>query len=158
MSYNHFLGMAPCSMLVQPAILCLPHEMLALLARGEIEPPDITLLVPPLPHQSAVPSHHQETNTTRIHARDAHLSLSIWMDWTRVSFLAAVIAVIVETTLHPLPPPHYPDLRVVPLTRKMAEAAEQAFSVAVDGLVADTVLTPRLSRSLTNMDTTQCLT
>jgi hypothetical protein len=157
MSYNHFLGMARCSMLVQPAILCLLHEMLARLARVEIEPPDIILLVPPLPHQSAVPSHLQGTNTTRIHARDAHLNLSIWMDWTHVSFLVAVMAAIVETTPHPLPAPHYPDLRVVSRTRKMA-AAEQAFSVAVDGLVADTVLTPRLSRSLTNMDTTQCLT
>jgi hypothetical protein len=158
MSYNHFLGMARCSMLVQPAILCLPHEMLARLARVEIELPDIIPLVPPLPHQSAVPSHLQGTNTIRIHARDVHLSLSIWMDWTRVSFLVAVMAAIVEITPHPLPAPHYPNLRVVSPTRKMAAAAEQAFSVAVDGLAADTVLTPRPSRSLTNMDTTQCLT
>ena len=68
------------------------------------------------------------------------------------------MAAAVETTPHPLPAPHYPDLRVVSRTRKMAAAAEQVFSVAVDGLAADTVLTPRLSRNLINMDTTQCLT
>lgn len=158
MLYNRFLDMARCSMLVQLAILYLLHEMLARLARAEIGPLGITLLVLLLPHQSAGPSHLQVTNTTRIRARDARLSLSMWMDWTRVSFLVAAMAAVVETTPHPLPAPHYPDPKVVSQTRKMAAAAEQAFSVAVDGLAADTVLTLRPSRSLTNTDTTQCPT